>query len=304
MEYYYTYYSYEEWGRGYFGSRRCKCLPEKDIKYFGSHTDKTFKPTQKIILKSDYATREEAYADEIILQEYYKVVENSHFANRAYQTSTSFSRLGSTWDKEHREKLSNKLKGVNSGEKNPMYGKRGNDNPMYGKRGKDSPNYGKKRTKETREKMSASSTGRIFSEEHKKNLRISKNTPEQKEISRKNGQKLKGIPLSEAHKEKLRLSCIGKNKGSLNGNYGKTWYTDGIENKMDFECPEGFWLGYTNKTSSKKWKLIFKDGSIIIVDGLATWCRDNGYNPSNVKNVHRKRIKGHKDIISVEEVKV
>jgi hypothetical protein len=89
-EYYYTYYSYEEWGNGYFGSRGCKCLPEKDIKYFGSFTDKTFKPTQKIILKSDYATREEAYVDEIILQRYYKVVENPHFANRAYQTSTKF----------------------------------------------------------------------------------------------------------------------------------------------------------------------------------------------------------------------
>jgi hypothetical protein len=89
-EYYYTYYSYEEWGRGYIGSRGCKCLPEEDIRYFGSFTDKTFKPTQKIILKSDYTSREEAYADEIILQQYYKVVKNSHFANMAYQTSTKF----------------------------------------------------------------------------------------------------------------------------------------------------------------------------------------------------------------------
>jgi hypothetical protein len=89
-EYYYTYYSYEEWGRGYFGSRKCNCLPEEDIKYFGSFSDKNFKPTQKIILKSDYATRKEAYTDEITLQRYYKVVENPHFVNRAYQTSTKF----------------------------------------------------------------------------------------------------------------------------------------------------------------------------------------------------------------------
>jgi general stress protein YciG len=89
-EYYYTYYSYEEYGRGYFGSRGCKCLPEDDTNYFGSSRDKTFRPTQKIILKDDYATREEAYVDEIILQEYYKVVENPHFANRSYQTSTKF----------------------------------------------------------------------------------------------------------------------------------------------------------------------------------------------------------------------
>jgi hypothetical protein len=89
-EYYYTYYSYEEWGRGYFGSRKCYCLPEEDVKYLGSFCDKRFKPTQKIILKSDYVTREEAYADEIILQEHYKVVENPHFANKSYQTSTKF----------------------------------------------------------------------------------------------------------------------------------------------------------------------------------------------------------------------
>jgi len=89
-EYYYTYYSYEEWGRGYIGSRLCCCLPEEDVKYFGSFKDKTFKPTHKIILKSGYSTREEAYADEIILQHYYKVVENPHFVNKAYQTSTKF----------------------------------------------------------------------------------------------------------------------------------------------------------------------------------------------------------------------
>ncbi len=89
-EYHYVYYSYEEYGRGYFGSRTCKCLPEEDINYFGSFYDKTFKPTQKIIIKDDYATREEAYTNEIILQQYYKVVENPHFANRAYQTSKKF----------------------------------------------------------------------------------------------------------------------------------------------------------------------------------------------------------------------
>jgi hypothetical protein len=89
-EYYYTYYSYEEWGRGYFGSRGCKCLPEEDVKYFGSSKDKTFKPKYKIILKDNYATREEAIADEIILHDYYDVVNNPHFANKAKQTSTKF----------------------------------------------------------------------------------------------------------------------------------------------------------------------------------------------------------------------
>jgi hypothetical protein len=87
--YHYTYYSYEEFGRGYIGKRSCKCLPEDDVRYFGSYKDKTFKPTQKIILET-YDTAEEAISDEIKLQHFFKVVPNSHFANQAYQTSTKF----------------------------------------------------------------------------------------------------------------------------------------------------------------------------------------------------------------------
>ena len=88
--YHYVYYSYEEWGRGYIGSRTCKCLPEEDVKYFGSYTDKTFKPTHKIILNSDYKTREDCLADEVILHKFYDVSNNPHFANKACQTSSKF----------------------------------------------------------------------------------------------------------------------------------------------------------------------------------------------------------------------
>jgi len=120
-EYHYTYYSYEEWGRGYFGSRTCKCLPEEDVKYFGSFSDKTFIPTQKIILKSDYATRKEADADEILLHDYFEVDINPHFANRARQTSTKFRCPAEVFrTKEFREKASSRTKG----EKNPMYGRK------------------------------------------------------------------------------------------------------------------------------------------------------------------------------------
>jgi hypothetical protein len=87
--YHYTYYSYEEFGRGYIGKRSCDCKPEEDVKYFGSYKDKTFKPTQKIILET-YDTATEAIVAEIKLQHFFKVVPNSHFANQVYQTSTKF----------------------------------------------------------------------------------------------------------------------------------------------------------------------------------------------------------------------
>jgi len=102
-EYYYVYYSYEEYGRGYFGSRTCKCLPEEDVKYFGSFSDKSFKPTKKIILKSDYATRKESVIDEIILHNYFEVDINPHFANKSKQTSVKFY-YGC---KEHSKKIGN-----------------------------------------------------------------------------------------------------------------------------------------------------------------------------------------------------
>jgi hypothetical protein len=83
-KYFYVYYSYEPWGRGYIGKRECWCLPEEDIKYFGSYTDKTFKPTEKIILET-FDNRNESYKAEAKLHKFYDVKNNSHFANKSNQ---------------------------------------------------------------------------------------------------------------------------------------------------------------------------------------------------------------------------
>ena len=88
-KHFYVYYSYEEWGRGYIGRRECICLPEEDTKYFGSYKDKSFHPTQKIIL-GVFLTREEMCQAEVDLHEFYQVDKNPHFANKAKQTSSKF----------------------------------------------------------------------------------------------------------------------------------------------------------------------------------------------------------------------
>lgn len=151
MKHFYVYYSYEEYGRGYIGKRECKCLPEEDISYFGSFKDKTFNPTQKIILET-FDSVEKALAAECALHDFYEVDKNPHFANRAKQTSTGFycNRTGEknpsivgdnnpAKRQEVREILSNQKKGKN----NPMYGLKGNKNPFAGK----------KHTKETKQKI-------------------------------------------------------------------------------------------------------------------------------------------------------
>lgn len=100
-KHFYTYYSYEEWGRGYLGSRGCPVPPEEDI-YFGSFSDKTFNPTQKIIL-SVHPDRWSAYEEEVVLHDFFDVVKNPHFANRSKAKPGGFlySPEGKTvWNKE------------------------------------------------------------------------------------------------------------------------------------------------------------------------------------------------------------
>jgi hypothetical protein len=198
-EYHYVYYSYEEWGMGYFGSRTCKCLPEEDVKYFGSFSNKKFKPTQKIILKSDYASREEAYADEITLQEYYKVVENPHFANRAYQTSKKFSWKSNKHSKLTKQKISLSLKGKKrsaifiekcKGRKHSEETKR---KMSESRKGIKNHNYGKQASDFTRKKLS---------EVHKGKTAWNKGKSVSEEVKEKIRQKNKGRKQTEEHKLK------------------------------------------------------------------------------------------------------
>lgn len=100
---YYTYYSYEEWGRGYIGRRGCACSLEDDLAYFGTYKDKSFNPTYKVIL-AVYETEAEAVAAEIKLHAFFEVDVNPHFANKSKQKATGFSFSA-------------------NGENNPRYGK-------------------------------------------------------------------------------------------------------------------------------------------------------------------------------------
>lgn len=137
MTTYYTYYSYEEFGRGYIGYRKCPkgVSPEQDS-YLGSFTDKTFKPTSKIILTT-HNTKKEAILAEIKIQRLFSVVENLHFANRSYQTSTNFS-----------------------------FSVQGSKHPMYNK----------VHSEESRKKMSRAHKGKKLSKEHKEKL-FGENSP-------------------------------------------------------------------------------------------------------------------------------
>lgn len=132
---YYVYYSYEPWGRGYIGHRGCNCLPEEDTKYLGSYKDKTFKPSQKIILQT-FKTRKEAITAEIILHDFYRVDINPYFANRSKQKVTGF-----------------------------FYDASGNKYPNR------KPHPPRKQTRSTRQKLTEINTGKKHSESTKNKLK-------------------------------------------------------------------------------------------------------------------------------------
>jgi hypothetical protein len=145
-KYFYVYYSYEEFGRGYIGKRECKCLPEKDVKYFGSYKDKTFKPTQKIILET-FDSVEKALEAECVLHNFYEVDKNPHFANKAKQTSKKFycCAIGEN-NPSKRDDVREKLRVGKIGENNPA------------------------KRPEVREKLSVARRQRITTEETKKRM--------------------------------------------------------------------------------------------------------------------------------------
>jgi hypothetical protein len=196
MTHHYTYYSYEEWGIGYFGSRSCECLPEEDSHYFGSFADKNFNPIHKIILKDDYETRADAIKDEVILHDYYDVAANPHFANRSKQTTSKFTTSGIKLTEEQRKKIGDRFRG-------------------------------KKLSKEHIQKVSAANTGRKHTPEARKKMsEAQKNSTyvPSEETRKKMGESRKGSknhnygkPLSEETKMKLRESQLGEKSH----NYGK-----------------------------------------------------------------------------------
>lgn len=115
--------------------------------YLGSFRDKDFKPESRIIL-GYYKTKEACVQAEIQWQRSLHVVEDSDYANRAYQTSDGFVNPGG-WKhtEESKQKISKSMKGKSKPES------------MRQKRkalvGELAPAYGHRHSEETRAKMRA-----------------------------------------------------------------------------------------------------------------------------------------------------
>jgi hypothetical protein len=248
-KYHYVYYSYEEYGRGYIGSRSCSCLPQEDRNYFGSFTDKTFTPTNKIII-AEFNSRKEAFLAEINLHSFYDVVKNPHFVNKAKLTTSGFSRegitlskktrekiskahLGKTYSEETRKKMSEARKGKPISENTKMAAKR----TCEQRTGSKNPMYGRTLSSSHKKKISDKNKGKIVSESTRELFR-SKKLAEQNPMYGKTAEKhhFYGKKHSEETKKLMREKNIGKG-----------WFTDGVNNVRALECPEGYYKGRTIK---------------------------------------------------------
>jgi hypothetical protein len=198
----YVYYSYEPWGKGYIGRRSCKCDPSLDTSYFGTFKDKSFRPTEKIILATT-DSYEQVCEWEVQLHNFYEVDTNPHFANKAKQTSVGFSFRaageenpnygGGKKSEEGIQKIRETVKKTMERHGNP-FAKKGEESQSHGrvwvtnsdrseeiylKKGEEIPNgweRGRKkrppRSQESRNRTSLALKGKKKSEEHKRNLSI------------------------------------------------------------------------------------------------------------------------------------
>ena len=276
MKHFYVYYSYEPWRRGYIGKRECDCLPEEDVTYFGSYRDKTFKPTEKIVLET-FNTLSEVLEAEILLHEFYQVDKNPHFANRAKATSTAFYFSA-------------------SGKDNPFYGKTISEETVEKNRNyqlslaenhqfrdeefkkrqaeKCKSENGPSKSPEAKKKMSVNISKALLAlgDDHpSKSEKFKESIKKHYEI---NGHHWTGRKHNEESKEKMRINGKGKNKG--------TKHTEERKNKLK------------NSKCKYIYTLISPEGEIFETINANQFCKDNNLTDIGIYRVVNGKQNNHK----------
>lgn len=222
-------------GRLYIGRRVCYCNPSTDL-YMGSHTDKSYSPDFKEILRV-CKNAEDAAIWEWFLHESFDVGRNTRFANRAKARIKNFCISGMRWWTNGKKDVfdyaapstdfysgRSKISGDAHPNKKPEAREAARERVM----GEKNPGFGKigdlnvSRRPEVRKKLSESTRG-------------SKNPMFGKVVSEDRRKR-----TSEA----MKKFCEGKDmKGKNHPCYGLKWWTNGEIEKKSKECPEGWIRG-------------------------------------------------------------
>ncbi len=191
-------------GEFYWGVRSCNCNPEDD-KYMGSMS--TWKPNKnnldKVIYR-EFNSREEANESEMCIIEMF-IDKKIYPLNRNYHNpKIGFCTLGL--------KLSDEVKSKMIGRKKSLSHRA---NLSKSLKGKVSPNKGKSMSEEQKAKLRVANTGKKQTEQHKLNSKSGRSGYTHSEetknkIGKANKGKAnisaKGKPLTEEHKDKIRLA--------------------------------------------------------------------------------------------------
>lgn len=226
--YHILYVSFEEsdGGRSYIGAHSTNDLNDG---YLGSFSDKTFQPTNKIIV-GFFKSREALIQAEIQFQRTFKVVENPEFANKSYQTSVRFCTAGATLSREHREKIKNSNK--KTFQENKQERKKRSDRM----KGENNPSIRCPPSKEQIEKRNRAVKDAwadpLLRKKHSELQKLLQNKPEVK-VKRSNSIKKAINNEAELLRRKLESS-------------GRRWYSNQLgERKFVKESPGENWkLGY------------------------------------------------------------
>lgn len=117
-----------------------------------------------------------------------------------------------------------------------------------------------------------------------------------------------GYNHTEEHKKYIKQKQLkrwsteeqkNKIRGKNNPFYGKS-HSEKTKQKI-IEHHKQYFVA-SNNPNSKIWKLTYENSEFCIVDCLRVWCKSNGYNYHSVLNVHNKKSKNHRGIVSVEKI--
>lgn len=219
--------------RLYIGRRICHCDPEVDP-YMGSHTDPSYEPNFKKILRI-CETAEEAAVWEWFLHESFNVSQNARFANRSKARIKNFCIHGMRWWTNGNEDFFDyappstefyRGRSKMSGDSNPNKSTEAREAARVRVLGERNPSFGKvgdlnvSRRPEVREKLSQLTKG-------SKNPMFGKVVPEER-------RKRTSETLKKFYEEKDM-------KGHNHPCYGLKWWSNGEIEKKSRECPGEGW---------------------------------------------------------------
>jgi hypothetical protein len=120
-------------------------------------------------------------------------------------------------------------------------------------------------------------------------------------------QSMKGrIPHNKgkSHNEETKIKIGNANRGKQSYWKGRKQPIDAVEKmkltKKERKCGVG-----ENNSRAKYYQITFTNETKIMIKSLQTWAKENGYNPTSLRNLYNGRQKSkHKNIVDVTVVEV